>query len=68
MFRSGKFLLNIIVLVALLQLANAFFNGDSGGGGIMASIGNAFNMLMEYVKKIFGGEGVGAYMKKAAEA
>ncbi|CAN8014270.1 unnamed protein product [Ixodes persulcatus] len=68
MFRSGNFLLNITVLVALLQLVNALIEGGSGEGGLIASIKNAITMIMEYVKKMFSGEGFGAFMKKAAEA
>ncbi|KAM7289137.1 uncharacterized protein ISCGN_029270 [Ixodes scapularis] len=68
MFRSGKFMLSIIVLVALLQLVYAVSKEGTGQGGFMASMEKVFAMIMDYIKKMFGGEGGGAYAKKAAAA
>ncbi|CAN8031466.1 unnamed protein product [Ixodes persulcatus] len=68
MFLSGNFLLNLIVLVALLQLVNAVAKEGSGQGGFMAAMEKCFAMIMDYIKKMFGGEGAGAYANKAAAA
>uniref|UniRef100_A0A0K8RKE7 Secreted protein n=1 Tax=Ixodes ricinus TaxID=34613 RepID=A0A0K8RKE7_IXORI len=68
MFLSGNFLLNLIVLVALLQLVNAVSKEGSGQGGFMAAMEKIYAMIMDYIKKMLGGESGGAYASKAAEA
>ncbi|KAM7282080.1 hypothetical protein ISCGN_002235 [Ixodes scapularis] len=68
MFLSGNFLLNLIVLVALLQLVNAISKEDSGQGGLMAALEKIYTMIMDYIKNMLGGAGGGAYANKAAAA